>query len=137
MYEKGFHLEIVTPERVVFKDEATSVSAPGVKGGFQVLHNHAPLLSLLEIGAVKVKDKQGKDTVYATSGGFVEVRDNSVVVLVESAEAAGEIDLDRAKSAEDRAKERLHSKDPSIDNIRAEAALMRAVNRQRIAKTNE
>jgi len=136
VYEKGFQLEIVTPERVVFKDEATSVSAPGVMGGFQVLHNHAPLLSSLEIGAVKVKNKQGKDTVYATSGGFVEVRNNNVVVLVESAEAAGEIDLDRAKSAEERAKERLHSKDPSVDNSRAEAALMRALNRQRIGKMN-
>jgi len=136
MYEKGFQLEIVTPERVVFKDEATSVSAPGVMGGFQVLHNHAPLLSSIEIGAVKVKDTKGKDTVYATGGGFVEVRNNNVVVLVESAEAAGEIDLERAKSAEDRAKERLHSKDPSVDQIRAEAALMRAVNRQRIAKSN-
>jgi F-type H+-transporting ATPase subunit epsilon len=133
MYERSFQLEIITPEKIVLQDEASSLSAPGSKGGFQVLYNHAPLLSTLEIGELKVKDKNGTDTSYAVSGGFVEVRDNMVVVLVETAERAGEIDVDRAKAARARAYKRLHEKFENIDHERARGALMRAVNRLRIA----
>ena len=86
MYEKAFELEIITPSKIVFKDEATSLSAPGVQGGFQILFDHAPFLSALEVGEIKVKDKAGNDTRYATSGGFVEVNRNHVVVLAESVE---------------------------------------------------
>ncbi len=110
MYEKAFQLEIITPSKVVFKDEATSLSAPGVQGGFQILYNHAPFLSALEVGEIKVKDKAGNDTRYATSGGFVEVKDNHVVVLADSAEILSEIDIDRARAAKARAEERLQSR---------------------------
>ncbi len=133
MYEKAFQLEIITPSRVVFKDQATSLSAPGVQGGFQVLHNHAPLLAAIEIGEIKVRDKDGKDILYATSGGFVEVNDNKVVVLADTAERSTEIDVERAKSSKQRAEERLQATNHSIDHARAEASLMRAVNRLRLA----
>lgn len=133
MYEKAFQLEIITPSRVVYKDQATSLSAPGVQGGFQVLFNHAPLLAAIEVGEIKVKDKEGKDTLYATSGGFVEVNDNNVVVLADSVEKSTEIDVDRAKRSKDRAEERLQTANHSIDHARAEASLMRAVNRLRLA----
>ncbi len=133
MYEKSFSLEIVAPNRVVFQGEATSVTAPGTLGGFQVLFNHAPLLSSLEVGPLKMKDTQGVDTVYATGGGYLEVRDNSVVVLVESAEKPEEIDVERARSARERAEGRLKSHDPSFDAARAELALARALNRLRLA----
>jgi F-type H+-transporting ATPase subunit epsilon len=134
MYEKAFQLEIVTPGRVVFKDEATSVSVPGVEGGLQVLFDHAPFLSALEIGEIKVKDKSGKDTIYATSGGFVEVHRNHVVVLVDSAERVSEISIDRARAAKARAEERLHAKQQLIDEGRARAALARALNRLRLSQ---
>ncbi len=133
MYERSFQLEIITPEKIVLQDQASSLSAPGSHGGFQVLYNHAPLLSKLEIGELKVKDRNGNDTSFAVSGGFVEVRDNRVVVLVETAERSGEIDVERAKAAQARAYKRLHEKFENIDHERARGALMRAVNRLRIA----
>jgi F-type H+-transporting ATPase subunit epsilon len=133
MYEKPFQLEIITPTKVVFKDEATSVSAPGVEGGFQILHDHAPFLSALDVGEIKVKDKSGNDTRYATSGGFVEVNNNHVVVLADAAEQIAEIDVERAKAAKARAEERLRIKQDNIDRERANAALMRAMNRLRLS----
>lgn len=133
MYEKAFNLKIVTPQRVVFQGEATSLSAPGTSGGFQVLYNHAPLLSSLEIGELRVKGTDGRDTIYATSGGFVEVKDNAVVVLAETAEPTADIDVERAKAAERRALDRLHSKKAEIDEARAKLALLRALNRLRVA----
>ena len=73
MTDKTFHLEIVTPKRIVFKGEVTSFSAPGVDGGFQVLHSHAPMLAIVKIGQVKLSDANGTEFHYAISGGFVEV----------------------------------------------------------------
>jgi F-type H+-transporting ATPase subunit epsilon len=133
MYERSFSVEIVAPDRVVFQGDATSVTAPGTLGGFQVLFDHAPLLSSLDVGPLKVKNTQGTDTVYATGGGYLEVRDNNVVVLVESAERPEEIDIERARSARARAEGRLKSHDPSYDTVRAELALARALNRLRLA----
>lgn len=133
MYEKPFTLEIVAPDRVVFAGNATSFSAPGVEGGFQVLASHAPLLSSLEIGEIKVKGLDGRDTRYAASGGFVEVRDNHVVVLVESAERSNEIDVARARASKERAEERLGAPGKDIDTNRARASLFRALNRLRVA----
>ena len=133
MYERSFSLEIVAPDRVVFQGEATSVTAPGTMGGFQVLFNHAPLLSSLDVGPLKVKNTQGVDTVYATGGGYLEVRENKVVVLVESAEKPEEIDVERARAARARAEGRLKVHDASFDSARAELALARALNRLRVA----
>ncbi len=133
MYEKPFTLEIVAPERVVFAGEATSFSAPGIEGGFQVLVNHAPFLSSLEVGEIKVKSIDGRDTRYAASGGFVEVRGNRVVVLVETAERADEIDIPRAQASRERAEKRLRTVGKDIDADRARASLFRALNRLRIA----
>jgi F-type H+-transporting ATPase subunit epsilon len=133
MAEKSFILEIVTPRKMAFKGEVTSFSAPGLLGGFQVLYNHAPLLSVLQVGEVKFSDTNGNEVRYATSGGFVEVKENRVVLLAETAERADEIDLQRAKSAQTRAHERLSSKKKDIDVDRARAALARAVNRLKIS----
>ena len=132
MYEKTFKLQIITPGRVVFQDEASSVSAPGTQGGFQILYNHAPFISTIEVGEIKVRNKNGNDLVYATGGGFVEVKENNVVVLAESAELAGEIDVPRAKAANARAMQRLQSKDPGIDIERARLSMMRSLNRLRV-----
>jgi F-type H+-transporting ATPase subunit epsilon len=133
MYEKPFTLEIVGPERVVFSGEATSFSAPGIEGGFQVLVHHAPFLSSLAVGEIKVKTMDGRDARYATSGGFVEVRGNHVVALVEAAERADEIDVTRASASRERAETRLRVQPKDIDVDRARASLHRALNRLRIA----
>ncbi|RPH32525.1 F0F1 ATP synthase subunit epsilon [bacterium] len=133
MYEKPFSLEIVGPDKVVFKSEATSLTAPGVDGMFQVLYNHAPLLAQLGIGRMTIKTVEGKDSDYAVSGGFVEVRNNQVVVLVDTVEAAQAIDVSRANAAKDRAWERLHNRSRDIDVERAQLAFLRALNRIRVA----
>ena len=133
MFDKPFRLEIVAPERVVYNDDATSVSAPGVEGGFQVLFNHAPMVSTLDVGQIKVRTTTGSEILFAAGGGFLEVRDNSVVVLVESAERAEEIDVARARAARERAEKRLRERYGSVDLERARLALLRAVNRLRIA----
>jgi F-type H+-transporting ATPase subunit epsilon len=134
MYEKAFQLEIITPSKIVFKDEATSLTAPGVMGGFQILYDHAPFLSALEVGEIKVKERNGADTRYATSGGFVEVKQNHVVVLADSVERAAEIDVERARASKNRAEERLRGTKEKIDVARAEASLARAINRLRISQ---
>jgi len=133
MAEKTFHLEIVTPRKVVFSADVTSFSAPGVVGGFQVLKSHAPLLSAIQVGEVKVTDTAGTETRYATSGGFVEVRENHVVMLAETAERAEEIDRKRAEEAKNRAQKRITEKRLEIDVDRARAALARAFNRLKVA----
>lgn len=134
MAEKSFYLEIVTPRRVAFKGDVVSFSAPGVVGGFQVLKNHAALLSSIKVGEVKLTDAAGKEYHYATSGGFVEVHDNTVVLLAETAERADEIDIERAKSARERAKKRLAEKEATLDAARATLSLQRAQNRLHIAE---
>lgn len=134
MAEKSLTLEIVTPRKMVFKGEVISFSAPGVVGGFQVLYNHAPLLSSLQVGEVKYTDANGRDIRYATSGGFVEVKENHVVLLAETAERADEIDVERAKAAEARAHKRLAEKSKETDVERAQVALARALNRLRITQ---
>jgi F-type H+-transporting ATPase subunit epsilon len=132
MYDKPFDLDIITPERVVYRDKVVSFSAPGVEGSFQVLFNHAPLLSIIGVGKTKLMTGGGQEVLYATGGGFVEVKDNKVVVLVESAERADEIDVPRAEAARNRAEGRLKSKDTNVDIARAQVALLRAMNRLRV-----
>ncbi len=129
---RSFDLQIVTPRRVVFNGRIESISAPGVLGSFQVLYLHAPLLSGLKIGEVKIVDAQGVETHYATSGGFVEVRNNKVVMLAETAERAEEIDVERAKASMARARTRLTEKRPGVDMERAQLALLRALNRLKV-----
>ena len=136
MADKTYHLEIVTPKRIVFKGEVTSFSAPGFEGGFQVLHSHAPLLASLNIGRVKLSVAEGNEFHYAISGGFVEVRENNVILLAETAERTDEIDVERVKAARDRALKRLAEKYPNTDIERAKLALFRALNRLKVAGSN-
>jgi F-type H+-transporting ATPase subunit epsilon len=134
MFDKPFNLEILSPEKVVYSDTALSVSAPGVQGGFQVLYNHAPLLSGLEVGQVKIMAGVEQEILIATSGGVLEARDNKVTLLVETAERSDEIDVERAQRARERAERRLTKRDPEIDLERAKFAMRRALNRLRVAE---
>lgn len=134
MADKTFKLEIVTPSRVVFNDSVQSFTVPGTLGSFQVLYNHAPILSSIDIGEVKLVDKMGQAVYYAVSGGFVEVSENKAVILAEAAERSDEIDVARAQAARDRAQKRIKEKKPDTDLDRARAALSRALNRLRVAQ---
>ena len=128
------NLEIITPEKPVFKDQIESVTIPGTLGGFQILKDHAPLISSFEVGVIKVKNNS-KDNYFATSGGTVEVSKNKVLVLADSIEKVENIDEDRAEKAKQRAEERLRKKnDEEIDEARAKAALNRALNRLNAVK---
>jgi F-type H+-transporting ATPase subunit epsilon len=133
MTDKIYRLEIVTPNKVVFSGDVTSFSAPGVIGGFQVLRNHAPLLSNIAVGEVKVVDAAGGELRYATSGGFVEVHENKLVMLAETAERSDEIDVTRAEAARERARKRLADKEAGTEIERARLALHRALNRLKVA----
>ena len=133
MADKSFKLEIVTPKQILFSGEVTSFTAPGVLGGFQVLKSHAPLLSNISIGEVKLIDVEGAELRFATSGGVVEVRDNKVILLAETAERSNEIDVERAEAARDRARKRLAKKSAEVDADRARLALFRALNRLKVS----
>ncbi len=123
------NLEIVTPSKSAFKGEVKSITVPGTKGRFQVLKNHAPIISTLDIGMIKVDLPDGKENYYSTAGGTIEVLDNKVLVLADSIELVSEIDEERALAAKQRAEERLAEKNAEINLARAEAALARANNR--------
>lgn len=127
----NLYVEIVAPDRSVFRGEAASVRAPGVEGSFQVLRGHAPMIAAFGVGPLYVTTTDDKRIAYATSGGFLEVLNDRVTVLAESAEPVDQIDVDRAREAEQRALERLQSAS-EVDRARAERALERARNRLRL-----
>jgi F-type H+-transporting ATPase subunit epsilon len=106
-----------------------SLQAPGSEGSFGVLANHTPLLAGLQVGRFTFADDGGDTHFLATSGGFIEVGGDHVTVLAETAELTGEIDLERAQAARERAQGRLASGDSEINLVRAQAALSRALNR--------
>ena len=125
----GINLEIITPEKTVYKDVINSITIPGTLGSFQVLKDHAPLISSFEVGVITVQ-KNGNKNYFSTSGGTVEVEKNKILVLADSVEKVDEIDTDRARQAKERAEQRLARKhEAEINESRAEAALKRAVNR--------
>lgn len=97
--------EIVTPERVVLKEEVTQVTAPTRDGEITVLPNHIPLVASLMPGVIEVKRPDGQAEIISTSGGFIEVLRDKVVILADTAERAAEIDLARAEEARQRAEE--------------------------------
>jgi F-type H+-transporting ATPase subunit epsilon len=127
------YVEIVAPSKRVFHGEAESLRAPGLEGSFQVLYNHAPMIAAIDVGPLIVVDSRGERITFATSGGFVEVLNNTVTVLAETVEPSSDIDVDRAKASEERARERLEAAATTEDRQKAETALERARNRVRVA----
>ena len=123
------NLEIITPEKIIYKDSVDSITIPGTKGMFQVLKDHAPLMSTIEIGVITL-NKNDENTYLTTAGGTIEVLKNNVLILADSVEIIDDIDIDRAESAKTRAEENLiRKKEKEIDGVRAELALKRAINR--------
>lgn len=128
-------LEIVTPEKIVVSEDAQIVAAPGSLGEFGVLIGHTPFLTTLKTGVIRYTDSGGREHFVFASGGFAEALPDKVTVLAESAERKQDIDLERAKAAQERAEKRL-AEDRSrqdIDFARAKAALERAIVRIRLA----
>lgn len=128
-----FQLDVVTAERSVFSETVDAVVAPGVEGEFGVLPRHEAFLTALDYGELRIS-QGGRETLLAVGGGFLEVRQDRVIVLADSAERSEEIDLARAEAARQRAKERLALAPTEVDLVRAEAALRRAEARIRVAR---
>ncbi|MCY3549748.1 MAG: F0F1 ATP synthase subunit epsilon [Candidatus Poribacteria bacterium] len=133
MLDRSFHLEIRTPEQLIYEGDVTSVHAPGVEGNFQILAGHIPFLTALEVGEIRIRESSDTPQLMATSGGVFEVLRTGVTALVETAEWASEIDVERAESALERAQAQLAANAPDLNRPRAEAALTRAQNRIKAA----
>ena len=127
-------LRIITPNAVALDTTADSVVLPGLDGQLGILARHATMVTALSMGELRY-EKDGAEHALFVSGGFAEVRDNTLRVVTEAGEDARDIDAARAKAAEERAKQRLAQGDEEIDTVRAEAALRRAVMRLSISRT--
>lgn len=126
-------LEIVTAEQSVYADEVDIVVAPGVVGQLAILPHHAALMTMLEPGELCVR-KGNEETFIAVSGGYLEVLDNKVIVLADTAERVEEIDAARAEAAKGRAEERLKASVTDADHALAEAALRRSLARLKVTE---
>ena len=129
-----FRLEIVTPDGMVFEGDVQHVRAPGVEGSFGVLPNHTPFITPLAVGKIEVRNSEGKELLFATSGGLADVHSAGFTLIAETAELAEKIDLERAKAAKERAERRIVDAGQETDLIRARAAMMRASNRLTIGQ---
>lgn len=125
---KKILLEIVTPEKVVLSKEVDSLVVPAAEGYLGVMPGHAPLVTQLNIGVARYKF-DGEEEKMAICCGFMEVADNKATLLCDTAELAGEIDVDRALRAKERAEERIAKRGTEVDVVRAEAALKRSLAR--------
>jgi F-type H+-transporting ATPase subunit epsilon len=126
-------LEMVTPYKRVLSEEVDEIIAPGVAGELGFLPNHTPLLTTLKIGELTYR--QGGNTFHvALNWGYVEIEDDKVIILAETAEPADQIDLARAKAALGRAEDALKKLEPEDKDFRImESALERAIIRIQVA----
>ncbi|MDA8096869.1 MAG: F0F1 ATP synthase subunit epsilon [Clostridia bacterium] len=130
MTERLQHVLVVTPERLVYDEEARIVVVPGSEGDLGILPDHAPLITSLRTGLVRIR-RGAVELGFVISGGLLEIKNNRVTVLAGAAEHPEDIDLARARAARIRAERRLTAQGPDFDPERARAALMRAITRLR------
>ena len=124
------HLEIVTPERMAYSDEVDMVLVPGIDGELGILPHHAPLVSLLGMGELRIR-KGADEESFAIAGGFLQVRPDKVVVMAETADMASDIDLEKAEEAERALASGYHE---GADLASARAELQGALLRIRVAE---
>ncbi len=127
-------LEIVTPERLAFSEDVDAVVCPGIEGELGILPHHAPLLTTLGLGELRIR-KGGAEESFAIVGGFLQVRPDKVVVMAETADMASEIDLEKAQEARREAERALEAGfHEAADLAVARAALQQALLRIRVAE---
>lgn len=126
-------LELVTAERIVLEEEADMVIAPAADGQVGILPHHAPLLTTLRPGELRVR-RGGVEQELIVTGGFMEVLNDKVTILADAAERVEEIDLARAEEARKRAAEALANRQAGVDTAGAELAMRRAVVRLSVAR---
>jgi len=129
----SYTLDIVTPIRAVKLGDVSYLRCPGLDGSFGIMKNHRGGVFALSVGEIKVT-QNGKNEYFATSGGFVEIFNDSVKLLIESLEKSNEIDLDRANQSIERAQKRKMEQDGTLNEARNEASLSRALNRLRVSR---
>ena len=135
-------LRVITPESVVLDTQVASLQFPGVDGSIGVMRGHAPMVAAVDSGELEYREsKGGPETFFFVSGGFAEVRDNTVRIVTDACERPTDIDIKRAEEANQRARERLRARKTlasddqvPLDVLRAEAALRRAFVRMSIAR---
>lgn len=128
-----FHLEIVSPENIVFSGEVDHISVPTLTGTLTILPHHISLFTVLEEGELKVS-VHGKEQYFSTGGGFMEVRHDKTTILVERAMQADEIDEKKVIEAQEKAKEILKQKPEGEQLITAQAAFRRSLIDLKIAR---
>ena len=136
------NLEVVTPHRTVLVEDVESVTLPGIEGELGILPEHIPLLTTLDTGIMSYKSSSGKTQAIAVHWGYAQVEGNSVRVLAELAETADEIDIERAKDAEKKAKDILLTGAPTTSSWeegesrqnKYESKLKRSIVRQKVAQ---
>jgi F-type H+-transporting ATPase subunit epsilon len=128
----SIELQIVTPDRLVVREQVDEVQIPGSEGYFGVLPGHTPLLAALAIGELWYRRGQEK-TYLSIAGGFAEVLPDRVTLLATLAEKADEIDVARAEAAKQRAEQRLTQPKTDIDYERARAALQKSIIRLQVS----
>jgi F-type H+-transporting ATPase subunit epsilon len=125
-------LQIVTPDKMLVREQVDEVEIPGTEGYFGVLPGHTPMLASLTVGELWYRKGQEK-TYLAIAFGFAEVLPDRVTILAQLAERAEDIDLARAEEARKRAESRIAQPKPEIDYDRARIALMKSLIRQQVA----
>ena len=125
------HVEVVTAERSLYSGEADMIVAPGGLGQLGILPHHAALLTTLKPGTLEIRKNGAEETLFV-SGGFLEVSNNKVTVLADTAEHAENIDEARAQEARRSAEERLRDVRSNTERAEAQAALQRAMSRLRV-----
>ena len=127
-----YQAQLLTPEGSQFEGEVVSVRVPGSNGDFQMLRNHAPIVSSLTIGKISIKQEGENELTFAVSGGFVEMSDNQLTILAEKAEKSTEIDKEEASKIRDDIKMKLDSLEFRSEEVETELAV--AENRLKIAE---
>lgn len=130
---KTYQAQLLTPEGSRFKGEVVSVQVPGSNGNFQMLHNHAPIVSSLGIGKITIKQEGVEELNFAVSGGFVEMSKNELTILAEKAEKSTDIDIEEAERLRDEIKEKIESLDYRTREVETELAI--AENRLKVAES--
>lgn len=135
MASPSLHLTVTTPERIVLESEVSSVNVPTVDGEIGLLPDHIPLVSLLAPGELRAITTAGEEQIMAVSGGFIEVRDNAVVILADTAEKAEEIDETRAQAAREKAQQLMAER--ATDDVGfadAQAAMAKELARLKVVR---
>ena len=120
-------IEIVSTEKSLYSGDATMVVAPGVSGELGILPQHAPLLTRIKPGVLKIFMEDGNQDLFYVSGGVLEVQPEKITVLADVAERGDDLDEERAQQARQAAEEKLASATPDLDYATAQAELARAV----------